>query len=204
MLSRSLATALFSLILFAIFGVVRPSSVAIADDAKPAAKKEPWKSEDFIYSEGVGQYRFLPTANGWRGRNPPATRTRTAASPIYISRASLATRTRSRSRVAPTTTCSRSGLPTAKRSHSSARAPAPKPSPTRRRDAALADQRAWRRSVASHRSRSFAEAGGMARQRHDRLQRARRSRALRNGDEEKERRLRRHRRRRSRAARAPI
>ena len=56
----SSAVALFSLILFAIIGVVRPSSVAIADDAKPATKKEPWKSEDFIYSEGVGQYKVSP------------------------------------------------------------------------------------------------------------------------------------------------
>ena len=55
------AVALFSLILFAIIGVRsshRPSPVA--DEAKPAAKKEPWKPEDFIYSEAVGQYRVSP------------------------------------------------------------------------------------------------------------------------------------------------
>src|SRR6185437_9761110 len=57
---RSSAVALFSFILIALIGFVRPSAVAVADDAKPAAKKEPWKSEDFIYSEAVGQYKASP------------------------------------------------------------------------------------------------------------------------------------------------
>src|ERR1700733_5546624 len=57
---RSSAVALFSLILFAMIGFVRPSPVAIADDAKPAAKKEPWKPEDFIYSEAVGHNQVSP------------------------------------------------------------------------------------------------------------------------------------------------
>jgi len=57
---RSLAVALFSVTLLAVIGFVRPAAIASADDAKPSAKKEPWKSEDFIYSEGVGQYKISP------------------------------------------------------------------------------------------------------------------------------------------------
>jgi len=43
-------------------GSARVSHVtrASADEAKPPAKKEPWKPEDFIYSESVGQYRLSP------------------------------------------------------------------------------------------------------------------------------------------------
>jgi dipeptidyl aminopeptidase/acylaminoacyl peptidase len=36
-----------------------PQGVA-ADDAKPAAKKEPWKPEDFIFNETASQYRISP------------------------------------------------------------------------------------------------------------------------------------------------
>jgi dipeptidyl aminopeptidase/acylaminoacyl peptidase len=61
---RSSAVALFSLILLGIIGFISPSNVAIADDAKPAEKsderKQPWKSEDFIYSDFVGQYKVSP------------------------------------------------------------------------------------------------------------------------------------------------
>ena len=57
---RSLAVALFSAILLAIIGFVHPAASAVADDAKPAAKKEPWKPEDFIFSEAVAQYRVSP------------------------------------------------------------------------------------------------------------------------------------------------
>jgi dipeptidyl aminopeptidase/acylaminoacyl peptidase len=35
---------------------------AAADETKPALKKEPWKPEDFIYSEVAGQYRISPDA----------------------------------------------------------------------------------------------------------------------------------------------
>jgi dipeptidyl aminopeptidase/acylaminoacyl peptidase len=41
-------------------GVVRSPHVAKADEAKPAAKKEPWKPEDFIYVENANQYRISP------------------------------------------------------------------------------------------------------------------------------------------------
>jgi hypothetical protein len=57
---RSSAIALFSLTLLAIIGFVRSGDIASAADAKQATKKEPWKPEDFIYSEGVGQYRVSP------------------------------------------------------------------------------------------------------------------------------------------------
>jgi dipeptidyl aminopeptidase/acylaminoacyl peptidase len=41
----------------------RPPRIARADEAKPATtQKEPWKPEDFIYSEFVGQYRISPDA----------------------------------------------------------------------------------------------------------------------------------------------
>jgi dipeptidyl aminopeptidase/acylaminoacyl peptidase len=46
----------------ACFGVLRSSLILRADDAKPAVKKEPWKPEDFIFSETVGQYRISPDA----------------------------------------------------------------------------------------------------------------------------------------------
>jgi len=46
----------------ACFGVIRSSLTLRADEAKPAAKKEPWKPEDFIFSEAVGQYRISPDA----------------------------------------------------------------------------------------------------------------------------------------------
>jgi len=44
------------------FGVLRSSHAVRADEAKPAAKKELWKPEDFIFSESVGQYRISPDA----------------------------------------------------------------------------------------------------------------------------------------------
>jgi dipeptidyl aminopeptidase/acylaminoacyl peptidase len=44
------------------FGVVRDWRGVRADETKPAAKKEPWKPEDFIFSEAVGQYRISPDA----------------------------------------------------------------------------------------------------------------------------------------------
>jgi dipeptidyl aminopeptidase/acylaminoacyl peptidase len=36
--------------------------LAHADESKPAPQKEPWRPEDFIYSEVVGQYRISPDA----------------------------------------------------------------------------------------------------------------------------------------------
>ena len=38
------------------------SQAARADEEKPAAKKEPWKPEDFIYNETAGQFRISPDA----------------------------------------------------------------------------------------------------------------------------------------------
>src|SRR6201992_266941 len=55
---RSLAVALFSLIALATLPCPHPS--AVPDDAKPAAKKEPWKPEDFIFDEDLGQYKISP------------------------------------------------------------------------------------------------------------------------------------------------
>jgi dipeptidyl aminopeptidase/acylaminoacyl peptidase len=48
--------------LFTCAGILRSPHVAVADEAKPAAKKEPWKPEDFIYGEAVGPYRISPDA----------------------------------------------------------------------------------------------------------------------------------------------
>jgi dipeptidyl aminopeptidase/acylaminoacyl peptidase len=48
--------------MFATFALVRPAHLVRADDARPTAKKGPWKPEDFIFSESVGQYRISPDA----------------------------------------------------------------------------------------------------------------------------------------------
>jgi dipeptidyl aminopeptidase/acylaminoacyl peptidase len=48
--------------LFAAGTMIRPAFVAFADETKTPAKIEPWKSEDFIYSEAAGQYRISPDA----------------------------------------------------------------------------------------------------------------------------------------------
>ena len=53
---------IFAAGLIACLGVVRSPHLAKADEAKPAAKKEPWKPEDFIYGENAGQYRISPDA----------------------------------------------------------------------------------------------------------------------------------------------
>src|SRR5262249_31211537 len=37
-----------------------PSLYAATDESKPAAKTEPWKPEDFIFSESAGPYRISP------------------------------------------------------------------------------------------------------------------------------------------------
>ena len=57
-----LLTSLFVAGLFASAGLIRPPRLVAADEAKPAPKKEPWKPEDFIYSETAGQYRISPDA----------------------------------------------------------------------------------------------------------------------------------------------
>ena len=44
------------------YGMAWSSHTARADEAKPPAKKEPWKPEDFIFSDSVGQYRISPDA----------------------------------------------------------------------------------------------------------------------------------------------
>ncbi|HLK04790.1 MAG TPA: hypothetical protein VKT53_10145, partial [Candidatus Acidoferrum sp.] len=48
----------------AVGGFAAPNFARAADEPKPAAdtkkKAEPWKPEDFIYSEFAGQYRISP------------------------------------------------------------------------------------------------------------------------------------------------
>ncbi len=41
---------------------LRPAAIVKADDAKPAAKKEPWKAEDEIFQEYAAQMRISPDA----------------------------------------------------------------------------------------------------------------------------------------------
>jgi dipeptidyl aminopeptidase/acylaminoacyl peptidase/formylglycine-generating enzyme required for sulfatase activity len=53
-------TGLFVVGLLGCLGVARSSHSVRADDAKPAAKKEPWKPEDFIFDDFAGQYRISP------------------------------------------------------------------------------------------------------------------------------------------------
>ncbi len=62
MRGQAFAAALFVAGLIASAAVARFPHVARADEAKPAAKKEPWKPEDFIYSESAGPYRISPDA----------------------------------------------------------------------------------------------------------------------------------------------
>jgi len=56
------AAGLFVASLIACAIVTQAPRIARADEAKPAPKKEPWKPEDFIYSEAAGQYRISPDA----------------------------------------------------------------------------------------------------------------------------------------------
>src|SRR5579863_7369396 len=63
MMRRLFSTAGLLLVgVMVCLGVLRSSHAVRADEVKPAAKKEPWKSEDFIFSESVGQYRISPDA----------------------------------------------------------------------------------------------------------------------------------------------
>jgi dipeptidyl aminopeptidase/acylaminoacyl peptidase len=58
---RAAALLLFGLIVSA--GIAGLMHEASADDGKPpVVKKEPWKAEDFVYSEMAGQYRISPDA----------------------------------------------------------------------------------------------------------------------------------------------
>src|SRR5438045_9696700 len=59
---KAFAAGLFVASLIACSMAVKAPHVASADESKPAAKKEPWKPEDFIYSEAAGQYRISPDA----------------------------------------------------------------------------------------------------------------------------------------------
>src|SRR5246127_1074636 len=54
------AVGLLLIGLMAVPGFIRSSRNVRADEAKPAARKEAWKPDDFIYSEGVNQYRISP------------------------------------------------------------------------------------------------------------------------------------------------
>jgi dipeptidyl aminopeptidase/acylaminoacyl peptidase len=60
MLRKAFAAGLFAAGLIVYAGVRHSPRIASADEAKPTAKREPWKPEDFIYSEGAGQYRISP------------------------------------------------------------------------------------------------------------------------------------------------
>jgi dipeptidyl aminopeptidase/acylaminoacyl peptidase len=57
---KSFAAGLFVAALLVCAGAARFPHLVAADEAKPAAKKEPWKPEDFIYNETAGQYRISP------------------------------------------------------------------------------------------------------------------------------------------------
>lgn len=46
----------------AAFGFAKCLHRVHADESKPAAQKEPWKPEDFIFTESAGQYRISPDA----------------------------------------------------------------------------------------------------------------------------------------------
>ena|SRR5882724_7938310 len=54
------ASGLFIVGLLGCLVVAWSSHNVRADEAKPAAKKEPWKPEDFIFNDSVGQYRISP------------------------------------------------------------------------------------------------------------------------------------------------
>jgi dipeptidyl aminopeptidase/acylaminoacyl peptidase len=59
---KTFETSLYIAVLIALVGGGEAPRVARADEAKPAPTKEPWKPEDFIYSESAGQYRISPDA----------------------------------------------------------------------------------------------------------------------------------------------
>ncbi len=57
---KAFAAGLFVTSIIACSMVAKAPRIASADESKPAAKKEPWKPEDFIYAEAAGQYRISP------------------------------------------------------------------------------------------------------------------------------------------------
>jgi dipeptidyl aminopeptidase/acylaminoacyl peptidase len=57
---KNFAAGLFVAGLLTCAGAARFPHLAAADETKPAAKKEPWKPEDFIYNETASQYRISP------------------------------------------------------------------------------------------------------------------------------------------------
>jgi dipeptidyl aminopeptidase/acylaminoacyl peptidase len=59
---RKIVTGMFFAVVCAIVVSMRPPSFVQADEAKPAAKREPWKPEDEIFQEYAGQLRISPDA----------------------------------------------------------------------------------------------------------------------------------------------
>jgi dipeptidyl aminopeptidase/acylaminoacyl peptidase len=59
---QGLAIGLFVAGSIACVGLVGSPRLARADEAKPGARKEAWKAEDFIYGESVEEYRISPDA----------------------------------------------------------------------------------------------------------------------------------------------
>jgi dipeptidyl aminopeptidase/acylaminoacyl peptidase len=57
-----IVTGIFLAAACAIVASTRPASFVQADEAKPAAKTEPWKAEDEIFQEYAGQLRISPDA----------------------------------------------------------------------------------------------------------------------------------------------
>jgi len=62
MLWKAFAAGLIAAGLIVGVRAVHSPRIASADESKPAAKKEPWKPDDFIYSEAVMDYRLSPDA----------------------------------------------------------------------------------------------------------------------------------------------
>jgi dipeptidyl aminopeptidase/acylaminoacyl peptidase len=62
MLRKAFSAGLIAAGIIVGLGAMHSPRIASADEAKPAAKKEPWKPEDFIYSEAVMDYRVSPDA----------------------------------------------------------------------------------------------------------------------------------------------
>ena len=57
---EKLMAGIFVASVCAVVAFVRPEGVVQADDAKPAAKTEPWKPEDEIFQEYAAQLRISP------------------------------------------------------------------------------------------------------------------------------------------------
>jgi dipeptidyl aminopeptidase/acylaminoacyl peptidase len=61
MMQRKMWVGIF-LVAFLCTNLLVTARVTFAEEEKPSAKKEPWKPEDFIYSETAGQFRISPDA----------------------------------------------------------------------------------------------------------------------------------------------